>query len=93
MGARKIFKGIDWGWTGRAACRGEDLALFFGVDGERQAEREIREWKAQQVCAGCPVRTDCLDYAVSRPEKYGIYGGLNEDERSRERRRRTRKAS
>lgn len=93
MGARKIFKGIDWKWQNDAACHGEDLVLFFGVDGERQVEREIREFKAQQVCMGCPVRTDCLDYAVTRPEKYGTWGSLNEDERSRERRRRTRKVS
>jgi len=67
--------------------------LFFGPDGERQPEREIRERKAKQICMGCPVRTECLDYAVSRPEKYGMWGGLNEDERASERRRRMRRAN
>ena len=56
-------------------------------------EREIRERKAKQICMGCPVRTECLDYAVSRPEKYGTWGGLNEDERASERRRRMRRAN
>jgi WhiB family transcriptional regulator, redox-sensing transcriptional regulator len=78
----------NWGWQDAAACRGEDLLLFFGPDGERQPEREIRERKAKEVCAACPVRLECLNYAVSRPEKYGTWGGLNEDERSAERRRR-----
>ncbi|KII00545.1 transcription factor WhiB [Streptomonospora alba] len=67
--------------------------LFFGPDGERQPEREIRERKAKEICAQCPVRTECLDYAISRPEKYGTWGGLNEDERASERRRRMRRAN
>ena len=33
------------------------------------------------------------NYAVARPEKYGTWGGLNEDERSAERRRRMRRAN
>ena len=39
----------NWGWQDAAACRGEDLMLFFGPDGERQPERDIRERKAKQV--------------------------------------------
>lgn len=83
----------SWGWQDAAACRGEDLVLFFGPDGERTADREARERHAKQVCMGCPVRAECLDYAVTRPEKYGTWGGLNEDERASERRRRVRRAS
>ena len=83
----------DWSWQTGAACRGMDLVLFFGPDGERTAERLIREEKAKRVCRRCPVRRECEDYAVGRPEKYGIYGGLNEDERTAERRRRMRRAA
>jgi WhiB family redox-sensing transcriptional regulator len=83
----------DWSWQNAAACRGEDIGLFFPADGERPAEREVRERKAEQVCLGCPVRTDCLDYAISRPEKSGTWGGLSEDERAAERTRRMRKTA
>lgn len=83
----------SWGWQDAAACRGEDLWLFYGSDGERQLDREAREVKAKAVCMRCPVRAECLDYAVDRSEKYGTWGGLNEDERDRERRRRLRKAN
>jgi WhiB family transcriptional regulator, redox-sensing transcriptional regulator len=83
----------SWAWQDAAACRGKDIVLFFGPDGERQPEREIRERKAKMVCASCPVRGECLDYAVSRPEKYGTWGGLNEEERASERRRRMRRAN
>lgn len=83
----------SWAWQDDAACRGEDLVLFFGPDGERQPERDVRERKAKAICAQCPSRAACLDYALSRPEKYGLYGGLNEDERASERRRRMRRAN
>jgi WhiB family redox-sensing transcriptional regulator len=83
----------SWGWQDDAACRDESLGLFFGPDGERQPEREIRERKAKSVCADCPVRAQCLNYALSRPEKYGVWGGLNEEERAGERRRRMRRAN
>ncbi|MFG2001742.1 WhiB family transcriptional regulator [Spirillospora sp. NPDC048911] len=81
----------DFTWQDFADCHGEDLVLFFGPDGERAPERELRERKAKQICAGCPVRTECADYAVSRPEKYGTWGELNEEERASERRRRQRR--
>lgn len=83
----------DWTWHDDAACHGEDLYLFFGLDGERQPAKDVRERKAKAICSQCPVRNPCLDYALARPEKYGLYGGLNEDERASERRRRMRRAS
>ena len=91
--SRTAFKTPDWTWQDSAECRGENLALFFGPDGERQPERELREEIAKEICGWCPVRAQCLDYAVSRPEKYGVYGGLNEEERAAERRRRQRRAN
>ena len=78
-------------WQDRAACRGRDVLLFFGPDGERRPEREIREAKAEAVCASCPVQAQCLDYALGNSIKHGIWGGLNEEERARERRRRARR--
>ena len=53
----------------------------------------VRERQAKAVCAACPVRSECLGYALTRPEKYGTWGGLNEDERASERRRRMRRAN
>jgi WhiB family transcriptional regulator, redox-sensing transcriptional regulator len=78
-------------WQARAACAGMDPQLFFAPDGERPQQREIREAKAKAVCALCPVRAQCLDYALRTSIKHGIWGGLNRDERARERRRRARR--
>ena len=62
------------GWRYRAACRGADLDLFFPGRGE-SAE------PARQVCAGCPVREPCLDYALGHGITHGIWGGLAERDR------------
>ena len=82
----------EYGWQWRAACRGEDSGLFFApADPEPRDERLARERKAKELCAVCPVRVECLEYAVRTREPYGIWGGLNEIERRvlvRERQRR-----
>lgn len=80
-----------WSWQDRAACRGADLGLFFGLDGERGPERDRREAAAKAICATCTVRLQCGNYAIRNGEKYGIWGGFSEDERAAERRRRIRR--
>ena len=56
------------GTEGRAACRDTGvMMLFFGPDRERLAEREIRERKAKVICALCPLRAECLEYALRHP--------------------------
>lgn len=84
-------RGPDVSWQDRAACRGMDELPFFGPDGESRPEREIREAKAKVICASCPVQVQCLDYALGKSITHGIWGGLNEEEQARERRRRTRR--
>ena len=72
----------EYGWQWRAACRGEDPALFFAPNHfEPKEERQARERKAKAICAACPVRIDCLEYAVRIREPHGVWGGLNELER------------
>ena len=78
------------GWQDEAACRDSDVELFFPTDGERGLPRTDREAAAKAVCADCPVRVPCLDYALTRGETHGIWGGFTEDERASERRRRRR---
>lgn len=84
---------VSWAWQEDADCRGEALVLFFGAENERQPQRDIREREAKAVCAQCPVRRERLDYAVTRPEKAGMWGGFNEEERASERRRRMRRTA
>lgn len=65
-------------WRDEAACLGEELRIFF-------PERNLalaREAKA--ICYRCPVRMECLDEALSNGERFGIWGGMDQDERRRE---------
>jgi WhiB family transcriptional regulator, redox-sensing transcriptional regulator len=62
------------GWRNRAACRGTDLAVFFPGRGE-SAE------PARQICARCPVRQPCLEFALSHGIVHGIWGGLTDRDR------------
>ena len=68
-------------WKSRANCLGVDPDLFF-------PERGMSTREAKEVCRGCVVREDCLEYALANGEKFGIWGGLSERERRRIRRAR-----
>ena len=68
-------------WQRSANCLGVDPDLFFPERGGSTRE-------AKEVCRGCMVRQECLQYALDNGEKFGIWGGLSERERRRLRRRR-----
>lgn len=69
-------------WQVRAACRGPQSAVFFPPSSfERKDEKDARETRAKEICASCPVRKPCLEYAIRIKEPHGIWGGLNEVER------------
>jgi WhiB family redox-sensing transcriptional regulator len=72
-------------WRTRAACRSEDPDLFFPVGVTGPAIPQIAAAKA--VCAGCPVREACRAFAITTHQEYGIWGGLDEEERREQRRR------
>lgn len=71
----------DIAWRAEAACRGLDTEVFFPLTDEEAAE-------AKAVCATCPVRELCLEYALITRQDDGVWGGLTEAERRRLRRRR-----
>ena len=73
---------LDRTWQPIALCRGNHSHLFFPPSTtERKDERERREIRAKSICKVCPVRSDCLGYAMEIKEPYGIWGGLTETER------------
>ena len=72
-------------WRDRAACIDTPRDWFFPLPGPNLVA-DIKRAKA--VCASCPVRDDCLEYALSFVTgRYitlpGIYGGTTESERWR----------
>jgi WhiB family redox-sensing transcriptional regulator len=71
----------DRTWQDYANCLGVDPDLFF-------PERGASTREAKEVCRGCIVRAQCLEYALTNSEKFGIWGGMSERERRRIRRQR-----
>ena len=63
-------------WRQHAACRGVEPDIFYPASDE---EAEV----AKAVCAVCPVRQPCLEYALSSRERDGVWGGATEKERRR----------
>ncbi|MFF5533689.1 WhiB family transcriptional regulator [Streptomyces cinerochromogenes] len=72
-------------WRDHAACRHEDPDLFFpiGTTGPAQVQSE----QAKAVCRHCPVRDQCLEWAMDTDQSIGIWGGTTELERRTLRRR------
>lgn len=62
-------------WMGEAACIGHDLQTFFPSGGDSNEARE--------VCMGCPVAAECLEYALAHHDDNGIWGGTTERVRRR----------
>ena len=63
-------------WMADGKCRDLDPATFFPNDG-------IGVQAAQRICAECPVRTPCLEYALANHVDHGVWGGTSERERRR----------
>ena len=78
-------------WRAEGACRTANPDLFFPVAVGAVANRQIA--KAQRICAGCPVRQQCLDFALRTPEPAGVWGGTTPEQRIRARRGRNRTAA
>lgn len=71
-------------WKTKAQCVQPDATLiryFFAPEGERKADKIERVLMAKQLCGMCAVRKECLNAALRNNEQYGIWGGLDEDER------------
>lgn len=77
-------------WTRDAACAPDKYpSARFPANGPmrllepndwHQAANSPRTVMARMVCAGCPVRRECGEYAVRKRINNGIWGGLTEKE-------------
>ncbi|MDP9243025.1 MAG: WhiB family transcriptional regulator [Actinomycetota bacterium] len=78
-------------WVQQARCRDEDPELFFPIGSTGPAAVQVEAAKA--VCLSCPVRLDCLEWALATAQDAGVWGGLSEEERRALRRARRREAT
>jgi WhiB family transcriptional regulator, redox-sensing transcriptional regulator len=66
-------------WRSAAACQTADPELFFPISDSGKSLAQVAEAKA--VCAGCPVRRECLAFALGTEQVHGIWGGTTARER------------
>jgi WhiB family transcriptional regulator, redox-sensing transcriptional regulator len=64
----------EYAWMSHASCRALTPAEFFPPDG-------LGVETAQRVCADCPVRAECLEYALAHRINNGVWGGTSERQR------------
>lgn len=67
---------MDNDWMATGHCAERPPALFFPSDG-------VGVEVAKRVCVDCPVRTACLEYALTNRVDHGVWGGTSERERRR----------
>ena len=74
--------GLPTEWQQLGLCRATDASVFFPPSHfEHKPERESREAKAKAICARCPVRVECLEWALAVREPHGVWGGCSESDR------------
>ena len=78
-------------WRSAGACLSADPDLFFPVSPAGPAQKQII--RAKMICTGCAVRRQCLEFALTHGQTYGIWGGTTPEDRQRDRRRKRRAAA
>ena len=66
-------------WIESARCIGQDPELFFPVGTTGPAIEQTD--RAIEVCNGCSVQAECLEWALDTCQDAGVWGGLGEEDR------------
>lgn len=77
LAAAQLTRAYDW--RDDAACSGMDGEIWFPVVHTPGWEDQLA--RAKKICAACPVRQECLEYALDTGQRAGVWGGLSEKER------------
>ena len=67
---------MDTTWMANGSCAVEKPSVFFPSDG-------VGVEFARRICASCPVKEPCLEYALEQRIDHGVWGGCSERERRR----------
>lgn len=76
---------LNKSWREQSACLGADPEWWFPHNSEgtkKSSGHTANTRKAKKICMECPVRIDCLEYAMSTGQYWGIWGGFDFDERT-----------
>ncbi len=65
-------------WHTQAACTNADTNIFYPAQGSGHK----KDWAAAKaICANCPVKQPCLEYALATNQTDGLWGGRTPDQR------------
>jgi WhiB family redox-sensing transcriptional regulator len=78
----ELFFDAEEPWYEEAACASYPAEAFFPPSDAPSAANA-----AKAICAGCPVREECLSFALETAQAEGVWGGMDAGERRRLRRR------
>jgi WhiB family transcriptional regulator, redox-sensing transcriptional regulator len=78
-GSSRLGRWDESDWRGVAACTGMDTLIFFPIGETGPALPTVQ--LAKRICASCPAREECLEFAIATIQNDGIWGGTTEDER------------
>lgn len=84
MTSRTIAPAVPTNWRDQAACQGTNTDLFFPEGRINAHHKTAIEDAAKAVCHRCPVRRQCLEWALDTGEENGVWGGMTEKERHAE---------
>lgn len=77
-------------WHQEARCKDQPQEMFFGQETDESSSKRHRPSltmseakRAVAVCDRCPVRKQCLEYALVNHEEYGVWGGTTGRDRKR----------
>lgn len=71
-----VSMGMDTTWMATGNCNNHPPAVFFPSDG-------VGVEVAKKICATCPVKDQCLEYALDQRIDHGVWGGASERQRRR----------
>ena len=71
----------DAQWMNFAACSPQNAELFVAETSGFSQEQRDNLQRAKQICKECPVKQECLDFALVTGEDVGIWGGMTYNER------------
>jgi hypothetical protein len=63
-----------------AGCRTADPEEWYPEGSSRPSKA------VQRICADCPIRAECLAWALERDERFGVWGGATPADRTHVRR-------
>jgi hypothetical protein len=66
-------------WMADGLCRQVDADMFFPEGRGAAITTQIEQ--AKKICAGCPSKQACLEWALQTGQHSGVWGGTSEEER------------